>query len=116
MKASGIILRISVRESMQTSNKAIGSSVLVGDLQDSCCHRTIVNQKHFNDADEEKKKLYRIYVAIGQKRSTVAQLTKRFTDAGRQFSLCDYNLRQFCRLVMMRYSVIVATTASDAAP
>lgn len=43
---------------------------------------TIINQKRFNDGSDEKKKLYCIYVAIGQKRSTVAQLVKRLTDAG----------------------------------
>jgi F-type H+-transporting ATPase subunit alpha len=42
---------------------------------------TIINQKRFNEAGEEKKKLYCIYVAIGQKRSTVAQIVKRLTDA-----------------------------------
>jgi F-type H+-transporting ATPase subunit alpha len=43
---------------------------------------TIINQKRFNDAQDEKKKLYCIYVAIGQKRSTVAQIVKRLTDTG----------------------------------
>ena len=43
---------------------------------------TIINQKRFNDGADEKKKLYCIYVAIGQKRSTVAQIVKRLTDAG----------------------------------
>ena len=43
---------------------------------------TIINQKRFNEGNDEKKKLYCIYVAIGQKRSTVAQLVKRLTDAG----------------------------------
>lgn len=47
---------------------------------------TIINQKRFNDGTDEKKKLYCIYVAIGQKRSTVAQLVKRLTDAGTDFS------------------------------
>lgn len=46
---------------------------------------TIINQKRFNDGTDEKKKLYCIYVAIGQKRSTVAQLVKRLTDAGTGF-------------------------------
>lgn len=46
---------------------------------------TIINQKRFNDGTDEKKKLYCIYVAIGQKRSTVAQLVKRLTDAGTDF-------------------------------
>lgn len=60
---------------------------------------TIINQQRFNNADEEKKKLYCIYVAIGQKRSTVAQILKRLTDAG-----------------AMKYTIIVSATASDAAP
>lgn len=46
---------------------------------------TIINQKRFNDGQDEKKKLYCIYVAIGQKRSTVAQIVKRLTDTGRLF-------------------------------
>lgn len=60
---------------------------------------TIINQKRFNDADDEKKKLYCIYVAIGQKRSTVAQMLKRLTDTG-----------------AINYTIIVSATASDAAP
>lgn len=60
---------------------------------------TIINQKRFNEADDEKKKLYCIYVAIGQKRSTVAQIVKRLTDSG-----------------AMHYTIIVSATASDAAP
>lgn len=60
---------------------------------------TIINQKRFNDADDEKKKLYCIYVAVGQKRSTVAQMLKRLTDTG-----------------AMKYTIIVSATASDAAP
>merc|ERR1712241_306951 len=60
---------------------------------------TIINQKRFNDAADESKKLYCIYVAIGQKRSTVAQLVKKLTDAD-----------------AMKYTIIVSATASDAAP
>merc|ERR1711973_46737 len=60
---------------------------------------TIINQKRFNDAGDEKKKLYCIYVAVGQKRSTVAQIVKRLTDAD-----------------AMKYSIVVSATASDAAP
>jgi F-type H+-transporting ATPase subunit alpha len=60
---------------------------------------TIINQKRFNDGQDESKKLYCIYVAIGQKRSTVAQIVKRLTDAG-----------------AMDYTIIVSATASDAAP
>jgi F-type H+-transporting ATPase subunit alpha len=60
---------------------------------------TIINQKQFNDTTDEKKKLYCIYVAIGQKRSTVAQIVKRLTDAD-----------------AMKYTIVVSATASDAAP
>merc|ERR1712173_30747 len=59
----------------------------------------IINQKGFNEADDAKKKLYCIYVAIGQKRSTVAQIVKRLTDAD-----------------AMKYTIVVSATASDAAP
>lgn len=71
----------------------------------SCCSKTaiaidtIINQKRFNEGTDEKKKLYCIYVAIGQKRSTVAQLVKRLTDAD-----------------AMKYTIVVSATASDAAP
>ena len=80
---------------MQTGMKAVDSLVpigrgqrelIIGDRQTgktAVAIDTIINQKRFNDAGEEKKKLYCIYVAIGQKRSTVAQLVKRLTDAGR---------------------------------
>merc|ERR1712062_649452 len=60
---------------------------------------TIINQKRFNEAGDDKKKLFCIYVAIGQKRSTVAQIVKRLTDAD-----------------AMKYCVVVSATASDAAP
>merc|ERR1712048_1310899 len=60
---------------------------------------TIINQKRFNDAGDAKKKLFCIYVAVGQKRSTVAQIVKRLTDAD-----------------AMKYSIVVSATASDAAP
>ena len=60
---------------------------------------TIINQKRFNDGQDEKAKLYCIYVAIGQKRSTVAQIVKRLTDTD-----------------SMRYTIVVSATASDAAP
>merc|ERR1712214_205789 len=59
----------------------------------------IINQKRFNEAGDDKKKLFCIYVAIGQKRSTVAQIVKRLTDAD-----------------AMKYCVVVSATASDAAP
>lgn len=95
VKAPGIIPRISVREPMQTGIKAVDSLVpigrgqrelIIGDRQTgktAIAIDTIINQKRFNDAAEEKKKLYCIYVAIGQKRSTVAQIVKRLTDAGK---------------------------------
>ena len=85
---------------MQTGMKAVDSLVpigrgqrelIIGDRQTgktAVAIDTIINQKRFNDAGEEKKKLYCIYVAIGQKRSTVAQLVKRLTDAGKQSSIC----------------------------
>ncbi|KAK7934247.1 hypothetical protein WMY93_005143 [Mugilogobius chulae] len=93
LKAPGIIPRISVREPMQTGIKAVDSLVpigrgqrelIIGDRQTgktAIAIDTIINQKRFNDGTDEKKKLYCIYVAIGQKRSTVAQLVKRLTDA-----------------------------------
>ncbi|XP_034508795.1 ATP synthase subunit alpha, mitochondrial-like, partial [Ailuropoda melanoleuca] len=111
LKAPGIIPRISVREPMQTGIKAVDSLVpigrgqrelIIGDRQTgktSIAIDTIINQKRFNDATDEKMKLYCIYVAIGQKRSTVAQLVKRLTDAD-----------------AMKYTIVVSATASDAAP
>lgn len=111
IKAPGIIPRISVREPMQTGIKAVDSLVpigrgqrelIIGDRQTgktALAIDTIINQKRFNEADDEKKKLYCIYVAIGQKRSTVAQILKRLTDSG-----------------AIGYTIIVSATASDAAP
>jgi len=110
-KAPGIIPRISVREPMQTGIKAVDSLVpigrgqrelIIGDRQTgktAIAIDTIINQKRFNDAADEKKKLYCIYVAVGQKRSTVAQIVKRLTDAD-----------------AIKYTIIVSATASDAAP
>ncbi|XP_012284287.1 ATP synthase subunit alpha, mitochondrial [Orussus abietinus] len=110
-KAPGIIPRVSVREPMQTGIKAVDSLVpigrgqrelIIGDRQTgktALAIDTIINQKRFNSAGEEKKKLYCIYVAIGQKRSTVAQIVKRLTDSG-----------------AINYTIIVSATASDAAP
>eukprot|EP00126_Sphaerothecum_destruens_P002962 Sdes_comp16385_c0_seq1m5739 len=111
IKAPGIIPRKSVNEPMQTGIKAVDSLVpigrgqrelIIGDRQTgktAVAIDTIINQKRFNDGTDEKKKLYCIYVAIGQKRSTVAQLVKILEkhDA-------------------LKYSVIVSATASDAAP
>uniref|UniRef100_A0A672MXS2 ATP synthase subunit alpha n=1 Tax=Sinocyclocheilus grahami TaxID=75366 RepID=A0A672MXS2_SINGR len=111
LKAPGIIPRISVREPMQTGIKAVDSLVpigrgqrelIIGDRQTgktAIAIDTIINQKRFNDGTDEKKKLYCIYVAIGQKRSTVAQLVKRLTDTD-----------------AMKYTIVVSATASDAAP
>jgi len=110
-KAPGIIPRISVKEPMQTGIKAVDSLVPIGRGQRELIYGdrqtgktaitidTIINQKRFNDAADEQKKLYCIYVAIGQKRSTVAQIVKRLTDAD-----------------AMKYTVVVSATASDAAP
>lgn len=111
IKAPGIIPRTSVKEPMQTGIKAVDSLIpigrgqrelIIGDRQTgktAIAVDTIINQKRFNDGADEKKKLYCIYVAIGQKRSTVAQLVKRLTDAD-----------------AMKYTIIVSATASDAAP
>jgi F-type H+-transporting ATPase subunit alpha len=111
MKAPGIIPRISVREPMQTGIKAVDSLVpigrgqrelIIGDRQTgktAVAIDTIINQKRFNSGTNEKAKLYCIYVAIGQKRSTVAQIVKRLTDAD-----------------AMKYTIVVSATASDAAP
>jgi len=79
---------------MQTGMKAVDSLVpigrgqrelIIGDRQTgktAVAIDTIINQKRFNDGADEKKKLYCVYVAIGQKRSTVAQIVKRLTDSG----------------------------------
>ncbi len=112
VKAPGIIPRKSVHEPMQTGLKAIDSLIpvgrgqrelIIGDRQTgktAVIIDTILNQKSVNDStDDESKKLYCIYVAIGQKRSTVAQLVKTLEDFG-----------------AMEYSIIVAATASDPAP
>merc|ERR1712116_116966 len=111
VKAPGIIPRISVREPMQTGIKAVDSLVpigrgqrelIIGDRQTgktAIAIYVIINQKRFNDGADEKKKLFCIYVAIGQKRSTVAQIVKRLTDSD-----------------AMKYTIVVAATASDAAP
>lgn len=111
IKAPGIIPRQSVKEPMQTGIKAVDSLVpigrgqrelIIGDRQTgktAVAIDAIINQKRFNDAGDEKKKLFCIYVAVGQKRSTVAQIVKRLTDAD-----------------AMKYSIVVSATASDAAP
>merc|ERR1711893_463875 len=111
LKAPGIIPRQSVKEPMQTGIKAVDSLVpigrgqrelIIGDRQTgktAVAIDAIINQKRFNDAGDAKKMLYCIYVAVGQKRSTVAQIVKRLTDAD-----------------AMKYSIVVSATASDAAP
>ena len=111
VKAPGIIPRKSVGEPMQTGLKAIDSLIpigrgqrelIIGDRQTgktAIAIDTIINQKDNNKSKDEKKKLYCIYVAIGQKRSTVAQIVKTLQDAG-----------------AMEYSIVVAATASDPAP
>merc|ERR1712106_65019 len=111
LKAPGIIPRTSVRDPMQTGIKAVDSLVpigrgqrelIIGDRQTgktAVAIDTIINQKRFNEAGDAKKKLFCIYVAVGQKRSTVAQIVKRLTDAD-----------------AMKYTIVVSATASDAAP
>ncbi|NND20808.1 MAG: F0F1 ATP synthase subunit alpha [Silicimonas sp.] len=113
VKAPGIIPRKSVHEPMATGLKAIDAMIpigrgqrelIIGDRQTgktAVALDAILNQKSYNDeyADDESKKLYCVYVAIGQKRSTVAQLVKRLEESG-----------------AIDYSIIVAATASDPAP
>ena len=94
VKAPGIIPRQSVNQPMQTGLKAIDSLIpvgrgqrelIIGDRQTgktAVAIDTIINQKEINKSGEEKDKLYCIYVAIGQKRSTVAQIVKSLEDAG----------------------------------
>jgi F-type H+-transporting ATPase subunit alpha len=111
VKAPGIIPRRSVSEPVQTGLKAIDSLIpigrgqrelIIGDRQTgktAVAVDTIINQKEINQSGDEKQKLYCIYVAIGQKRSTVAQIVKTLEDAG-----------------AMEYTTIVSATASDPAP
>ena len=111
VKAPGIIPRQSVSEPMQTGLKAIDSLIpvgrgqrelIIGDRQTgktAIAIDTIINQKTINESDDESKKLYCIYVGIGQKRSSIAQTVKALEDA-----------------VAMEYTTVVAATASDAAP
>ncbi|MBO6491820.1 MAG: F0F1 ATP synthase subunit alpha [Pelagibacteraceae bacterium] len=111
VKAPGIIPRQSVNEPVQTGLKAIDSLIpigrgqrelIIGDRQTgktAVAIDTIINQKEINQGGDEKKKLYCIYVAIGQKQSTVAQIVKSLEDAG-----------------AMEYTTIVSATASDPAP
>ena len=113
VKAPGIIPRKSVHEPMATGLKSVDAMIpigrgqrelIIGDRQTgktAIALDTILNQKSYNDAagDDEGKKLYCIYVAVGQKRSTVAQLVKKLEETG-----------------AMAYTIIVAATASDPAP
>ncbi|MDA9670698.1 F0F1 ATP synthase subunit alpha [Paracoccaceae bacterium] len=113
VKAPGIIPRKSVHEPMATGLKSVDAMIpigrgqrelIIGDRQTgktAVALDTILNQKSYNDAagDDNSKKLYCVYVAIGQKRSTVAQLVKKLEDSG-----------------AIEYSIVVAATASDPAP
>ncbi|KAI3629031.1 hypothetical protein CBS9595_000103 [Malassezia furfur] len=111
VKAPGILPRHSVNQPMQTGYKAVDAMVpigrgqrelIIGDRQTgktALALDTILNQRRWNDSKDEEKKLYCVYVAVGQKRSTVAQLVQ--------------HLEQHDAL---KYSIIVAATASDAAP
>tara|TARA_R110002073_G_scaffold234162_2_gene395493 strand:- start:53 stop:1405 length:1353 start_codon:yes stop_codon:yes gene_type:complete len=111
-KAPGIIPRKSVHEPMATGLKSVDSMIpigrgqrelIIGDRQTgktAIALDTILNQKSYNDAAKtEGEKLYCVYVAIGQKRSTVAQLVKKLEESG-----------------AIEYSIVVAATASDPAP
>ncbi|MDU8927286.1 F0F1 ATP synthase subunit alpha [Alisedimentitalea sp. MJ-SS2] len=113
VKAPGIIPRKSVHEPMATGLKAVDSMIpigrgqrelIIGDRQTgktAVALDAILNQKSYNEAagDDESKKLYCVYVAVGQKRSTVAQLVKKLEESG-----------------AIEYSIVVAATASDPAP
>ncbi|KAG6295749.1 Alpha subunit of the F1 sector of mitochondrial F1F0 ATP synthase [Claviceps aff. purpurea] len=111
LKAPGILPRKSVNEPVQTGFKSIDAMVpvgrgqrelIIGDRQTgktAVCLDTILNQKRWNNGTDETKKLYCVYVAVGQKRSTVAQLVKTLEEND-----------------AMKYSIIVAATASEAAP
>ena len=111
LKAPGIIPRQSVFEPMQTGIKALDALVpigrgqrelIIGDRQTgktAVAIDTILNQKTINQSKNEKDKLYCIYVAIGQKRSTVAQIVKTLEDNG-----------------AMEYTIVVSATASEPAP
>ena len=111
VKAPGIIPRKSVSEPMQTGLKAIDSLIpigrgqrelIIGDRQTgktAVAIDTILNQKEINKSGDENEKLYCIYVAIGQKRSSVAQIVKTLEENG-----------------ALEYSIVVAATASEPAP
>ena len=113
VKAPGIIPRKSVHEPMATGLKSVDAMIpigrgqrelIIGDRQTgktAVALDTMLNQKVYNDAagDDESKKLYCVYVAVGQKRSTVAQLVKKLEETG-----------------AIDYSIVVAATASEPAP
>ena len=111
VKAPGIIPRQSVHEPMQTGLKALDALVpvgrgqrelIIGDRQTgktAVAIDAIINQKQANAGDDESKKLYCIYVAVGQKRSNVAQVVKTLEEYG-----------------AMEYTIVVAATASEPAP
>ncbi len=113
VKAPGIIPRKSVHEPMATGLKSVDALIpigrgqrelIIGDRQTgktAVALDAILNQKSYNEAagDDEGKKLYCVYVAVGQKRSTVAQLVKKLEESG-----------------ALDYSIVVAATASDPAP
>jgi F-type H+/Na+-transporting ATPase subunit alpha len=111
VKAPGIIPRKSVHEPVQTGLKALDALVpvgrgqrelIIGDRQTgktAVAIDTFINQKQVNSGKDESQKLYCIYVAIGQKRSTVAQIVRALEENG-----------------AMEYSIVVAATASEPAP
>lgn len=111
LKAPGILPRQSVREPVQTGLKSVDAMVpigrgqrelIIGDRQTgktAVALDAMLNQKKWNDGKDESKKLYCVYVAVGQKRSTVAQLVQTLEEND-----------------AMKYSIIVAATASEAAP
>ena len=111
VKAPGILPRKSVHEPMATGLKAVDALIpvgrgqrelIIGDRQTgktAIVLDTFLNQKSINESDDEKQKLYCVYVAVGQKRSTVAQFVKILEERG-----------------ALEYSIIVAATASDPAP
>ncbi|CAF9920826.1 MAG: Alpha subunit of the F1 sector of mitochondrial F1F0 ATP synthase [Gomphillus americanus] len=111
VKAPGILPRRSVNQPVQTGLKSVDALVpigrgqrelIIGDRQTgktAVAIDTIINQKRWNNSNDETKKLYCVYVAIGQKRSTVAQLVQTLEEND-----------------SMKYSIVVAATASEAAP
>jgi flagellar biosynthesis/type III secretory pathway ATPase len=111
LKAPGILPRHSVNQPVQTGLKSVDAMVpigrgqrelIIGDRQTgktAVALDAMLNQKRWNDGNDESKKLYCVYVAVGQKRSTVAQLVKTLEEND-----------------AMKYSIVVAATASEAAP